>query len=174
MVQVIRASQGLLKGEIILDYECGAGFKNRMTFICLESSREWKMGESLGESMGCKSPKIPENPPFSLLSNLWCFCSNNNNLWAQNHTQTHTQNTETETSTLVNAGTQTLLHAHFPCHLATFLAINLALRAPSFPHSSRVWMTTSLRAVVRRQALSLEAPELYLWSGGSADKPGPF
>lgn len=51
-------------------YECGAGFENKMTFIGLESNSEWRMRELLGESTGCKSLKIPENPLFlcSLIS----------------------------------------------------------------------------------------------------------
>ena len=38
--QATKAAQGLLKGKIILDYEFGAGFRNRMTFIGLESNCE--------------------------------------------------------------------------------------------------------------------------------------
>jgi len=75
-------------------YECGAGFENRMTFIGLESNQEWKMRGLLGEWTERKSLKLPEKPPFALLSNL-CRFSLNNNLRPLNRTQVHTHNTVT-------------------------------------------------------------------------------
>ena len=139
------------------------------------------MGESLGESTGCKSLNIPET--LLLLSSLIprCFSSNNNDIWPQNytqihthtHTHTHTKKTHVDSLTCKCMSTQTWA---FSCHLAAFPANNLTPHASSFPPAAAAEWQPACMLVGSRSLWARRPPELYLYSernsGGGADKAG--
>lgn len=154
MAQVVRAAQGLLKGEIILDYtrvQQALGSEWHSSAWRATVNEEWDNPSA--RAPAANPPQILINPPLSLTSNLALLLKQQSFANTYAHTHTHGR-------------------SHFwaqQWYVHIFLSLSAAVNLTCTPHlylqQLCAWMTTGWHAAIKNEALSPCGPRALspLW-----------